>query len=205
MFKLKRHMIRGYMLLGICLMGIGTDYFNMESKNITLNKFVAGKYQGSSKIENADIKEHNDSVEEYTETSSNTNTVHETPIEPKESETTSTKSQENSTKPVGKPIKAELTAYSDDPKCSDKWGSQTAMQTKTRLGVIAAPSNIPLGSKMYIPELENYKADGMFDVEDRGGAIKIKKDGTYVIDVWVPSYKEAVEFGRKITTIYLVE
>lgn len=86
-----------------------------------------------------------------------------------------------------------------------KWKSQTAMQTTTRIGVIAAPSNIPLGSKMYIPELENYKPDGMFDVEDRGGAIKVKKDGTYVIDVWVPSYEEAKQFGRKTTTIYLLE
>lgn len=58
---------------------------------------------------------------------------------------------------------------------------------------------------MYIPELANYKQDGMFDVEDRGGAIKIKNDGTYGIDVWVPTYEEAVEFGRKKSIIYLVE
>ncbi|AWK53085.1 hypothetical protein DIC82_12470 [Clostridium beijerinckii] len=183
-------------------MGLGTDYLNIESKDIQINKLVAGQYHESSKIENADIEEHEYSVEEYIETSSNI--VHETSIEPEESETTSTKAQENQ-KPVGTPIKAELTAYSNDPKCSDQWGSQTAMQTKTRLGVIAAPSNIPLGSKIYIPELENYKADGMFDVEDRGGAIKIKKDGTYVIDVWVSTHEEAIEFGRKNTTIYLIE
>jgi len=202
LFKLKKHIIRGYILLGICLMGIGTDYFNTESKNIQINKFVAGKYQESSKIENSDIKEHEEPVKEYTETSF-TNTVHETPIEPKEDKTTLIKSKGNQN-PVGKPIKAELTAYCNDPRCSDQWGSQTAMQTKTRLGVIAAPVNIPLGSKMYIPELKNYKADGIFDVEDRGGAIKIKKDGTYVIDVWVPTYEDAVKFGRKNTTIYLV-
>ena len=195
-------MIRVYMLLEICLIGIGANYLNIESKNIQINKFVAGKYEGSSKIGNAYIKEPKDPVEEYTETSSKT--VDEIPIEPKEDETTSTKSQENQ-KPVGTPIKAELTAYCNDPRCSDQWGSQTAMQTETRLGVIAAPSNIPLGSKMYIPELENYKADGMFDVEDRGGAIKIKEDGTYVIDVWVPTYEEAVKFGRKKATIYLIE
>ncbi|HEY5524087.1 MAG TPA: 3D domain-containing protein [Clostridium sp.] len=167
MFKLKRHMIRVYMLLEICLIGIGANYLSSGSENIQINKFVAGKYEGSSKIGTADIKVNRN--------------------------------------PVGTPIKAELTAYCNDPRCSDQWGSQTAMQTETRLGVIAAPSNIPLGSKMYIPELENYKADGMFDVEDRGGAIKVKEDGTYVIDVWVPTYEEAVKFGRKNTTIYLVE
>lgn len=102
-------------------------------------------------------------------------------------------------------IKAELTAYCDDPRCSAGWGSKTAMETETRMGIIAAPRNIPLGSKMYIPELTNLKSDGIFDVEDRGGAIKVKKDGTYIIDVWVPSYEEAVAFGRKKTIIYLME
>ena len=101
-------------------------------------------------------------------------------------------------------IKAELTAYCDDPRCSGGWGSLTAMQTRTRIGVIAAPKDIPLGSEMYIPELTNLKSDGVFEVEDRGGAINVKNDGTYVIDVWVPSYEEAVAFGRKKTTIYLL-
>lgn len=160
-------MIIVYMLLEICLIGIGTNYINIESENIQTNKFVAGKYEKSSKIGNSYIKENQN--------------------------------------PVGTPIKAELTAYCNDSRCTDQFGSQTAMQTETRLGIVAAPSNIPLGSKMYIPELENYKADGMFDVEDRGGAIKVKEDGTYVIDVWVPSYEEAIKFGRKNTTIYLLE
>lgn len=104
-----------------------------------------------------------------------------------------------------KAIRAELTAYCNDPRCSAGWGSQTSMGTRTKLGVIAAPKDIPLGSKVYIPELTNIKSDGIFDVEDRGGAIKVKADGTYVIDVWLPSYEEAVAFGRKTTTIYLVE
>ena len=33
------------MLLGVCLMSIGANYFNAESKNIQINKFVAGSYQ----------------------------------------------------------------------------------------------------------------------------------------------------------------
>ena len=143
-------------------------------------------------------------MEVQTKTSSNT--VHETPIEPKEGKTKSTKAAENKQKPIGKPVKAELTAYCNDPRCTGQSKkSLTAMQTETRLGVIAAPSNIPFGSKIYIPALKNYKADGIFKVEDRGGAIKVKKDGTYVIDVWVPTYEEAIKFGRKKTTIYLVE
>lgn len=204
------------MLLGICLISLGTENVNIGYESVPVNKFVEGKYQEDYKIESTDIKEYKNTVKEDTakedtkvsSTSSTVNekqTVSETQVEAKEVKTTSTKSKENKN-PIGKPIKAELTAYCNDPRCTGgKSQSKTAMQTKTRLGVIAAPSNIPLGSKIYIPGLENYKADGMFDVEDRGGAIKIKKDGTYIIDVWVPTYEEAIKFGRKNVTIYLVE
>jgi len=172
----------------------------MGTNDIVINKVVTGKYEESSKVENSDSNENQDSAEKYTETVSNTN-MDTVLKESDKVQTLSKKSQET----VGKSIKAELTAYTNDPRCTGQWESQTAMQTKTRVGVIAAPSKIPLGSKIYIPELKNYKADGMFDVEDRGGAIKIKKDGTFVIDVWVPTYEEAVKFGRKKTTIYIVE
>lgn len=202
MLKVKKRIIRGYMLLGICSMNIVPNYSDIEAEKIQINKFIASKYQSNSNVENVESKGDTEFLKESTETLFNI--VDEVSIKTQELKITKAKSQEDKKK-KWKPIKAELTAYCNDPRCSDQWGSQTAMQTRTRLGVIAAPSNIPLGSKMYIPELANYKEDGMFDVEDRGGAIKIKKDGTYVIDVWVPTYKEAVKFGRKKTTIYLVE
>ena len=201
MFKLKRHVIRRYIFLSICLMGIGIDSLNIGAKSIPINKVVKGRYQESSNIEKDDVEKLKNKKEEESETSSE---LSEIAVESKKEETTSKESQGNQ-EINGKAIKAELTAYSDDPRSSEQWGSQTAMQTHTRLGVIAAPKNIPLGSKMYIPVLKNYKADGMFDVEDRGGAIKVKADGTYVIDVWVPTHEEALEFGRKKTTIYLIE
>ncbi|SFC85252.1 SH3 domain-containing protein [Clostridium uliginosum] len=105
---------------------------------------------------------------------------------------------------IGTPIKAELTAYCNCASCSESWGKKTAMQTQTRIGVIAAPKNVPLGSKMFIPELKSYKSDCIFNVEDRGGAIKIKNDGTYIIDVWLPSHDKVKKFGRKRTVIYLL-
>jgi 3D (Asp-Asp-Asp) domain-containing protein len=194
-------MIRGYMLLGVCSMSIGTNYSSVKAEVVPINSFVASKNQANPIVENAKSEEYIESAKKYTEVPSKA--VEEAFRKTKEIENKSTKSQEDE-KSKGTPIKAELTAYCDDPRCSDQWGSKTAMQTRTRMGVIAAPKNIPLGSKMYIPELANYKSDGMFDVEDRGGAIKIKNDGTYVIDVWVPTYEEAVKFGRKKTTIYLV-
>lgn len=102
------------------------------------------------------------------------------------------------------PIEAELTAYCNCDICSEAWGSQTSMQTHTRVGVIAAPKDIPLGSQIYIPELENYKEDGIFNVEDRGGAVVVKSDGTHIIDIWLPDHKQVNEFGRKKVIVYLI-
>lgn len=202
MFKLKRHMIKESVFLGICLISFSMNCFNFQSKNTQINKFVAGSYKENSIKENIDIKNNSNLMQKYTELSSDI--INETSMHPEKSKNISEEQNEKQD-PIGKPIKAELTAYSDDPRSSGKWKSQTAMQTRTRLGVVAAPSNISLGSKIYIPELKNYKKDGMFDVEDRGGAIKIKRDGTYIIDVWVPTHEEALKFGRKSTTIYLIE
>ena len=102
------------------------------------------------------------------------------------------------------PIEAELTAYCNCAICSEAWGSQTAMQTHTRVGVIAAPKDIPLGSEIYIPELKDYKDDGIFNVEDRGGEVVVKSDGTHIIDIWLPTHEQVKEFGRKKVIVYLM-
>lgn len=110
-----------------------------------------------------------------------------------------------SASPGAIPIKAELTAYCNCKICSEAWGSQTAMQTHTRVGVVATPKEIALGSKIYIPDLKDYKEDCVFNVEDRGGAVVVKNDGTYIIDVWLPTHEEVKEFGRKKATVYLLK
>ncbi|WP_160688405.1 3D domain-containing protein [Clostridium sp. C2-6-12] len=102
------------------------------------------------------------------------------------------------------PIEAELTAYCNCKICSEAWGSQTAMQTHTRVGIIAVPKDIQLGSKIYIPDLKDYKEDGIFEAEDRGGAVIVKNDGTHIIDVWLKTHEEVKEFGRKKTKVYLI-
>ena len=89
MLNLKKRILRGYMLLGICLISLGTNYSNIESEKTQINKFVASKYQGNSNMENADSKE---SLGETTENSSNK--VDEIPIKAQEAEITLTKSQE---------------------------------------------------------------------------------------------------------------
>ena len=102
------------------------------------------------------------------------------------------------------PIEAELTAYCNCKICSEAWGSQTAMQTHTRVGIIAVPKDIPLGSKIYIPDLKSYNENGIFSAEDRGGAIVVKRDGTHIIDIWLPTHEQVKEFGRKKTVVYLL-
>jgi len=57
-------------------------------------------------------------------------------------------------------------------------------------GVIAAdPRILPLGSVVQVTAGEY---TGVYTVEDTGGRIKGN-----IIDVWVPSYQEAIEFGRR--------
>lgn len=95
-----------------------------------------------------------------------------------------------------KEIPVELTGYCNSYLCSGEWGGTTALGTSTRVGVIAAPKEIALGSKIVIDELKWYKNDATFTVEDRGGAVVKKSNGAYVIDVWFPSHEQAINFGR---------
>ena len=70
----------------------------------------------------------------------------------------------------------------------------TASGAKARYGTIAAPRNIPFGTRMYVPGY------GMGVVEDRGGAIKGNK-----LDVFFPDepgklgsgHQKALHWGRR--------
>lgn len=70
---------------------------------------------------------------------------------------------------------------------------------------IAAPKDIPFGTKVYIPELVKYWASrgvtisGIFTVEDRGGAIKGNK-----IDVYMEDKGATRSWGRRSVTIYIL-
>lgn len=196
MMRVKKNMFKVCAILGIFLAVIKVQNFKVESNDIQNQELLLGNLKKNSEdqdsLETTD-KEIPENIDTSTEKEIPKNIA--TSIKSEGSVSDSNNSR--------KSIKVELTAYSNDKRCSDNWNSQTAMGTETRVGVVAAPKNIPLGSKLYIPELKNYKEDGIFDVEDRGGAIKVKKDGTYIIDVWMPTYEEAVQFGRKTTTVYI--
>lgn len=57
--------------------------------------------------------------------------------------------------------------------------------------VIAAPKHIPFGTVIEIPGY------GMAKVLDRGAAVKVKKDGTVILDILFPTKEEALQWGRK--------
>lgn len=87
-------------------------------------------------------------------------------------------------------IKVEATAYCSCKYCTG-WGKNiTASGVTPSRGTIAAPRNIPFGTVIKLDGL------GEFTVQDRGGGIKLK-NGVVLIDVWMPSHQEALQFGRK--------
>ena len=86
------------------------------------------------------------------------------------------------------------TAYCSCKKCCDKdpsskWYGITASGRKARWGTVAVDRRlIRLGSRLRI---EGFPKT-IFRADDVGGAIKGKH-----IDVWFPSHRKALEFGRQ--------
>ena len=82
----------------------------------------------------------------------------------------------------------EATAYT--------WtGNTTATGTWPKVGTIAVdPDVIPLGSKVYV------SGYGFAVAEDTGGAIN-----NNIIDLYMDTYEECIQWGRRQTTIYILE
>ncbi len=93
------------------------------------------------------------------------------------------------------------TAYCSCKKCCDKdpsnkWYGITASGRKAGWGTVAVDrSLIKLGSRLRI---EGFPKT-IFRADDVGGAIKGKR-----IDLWFPSHRKALEFGRQKLVVELV-
>lgn len=79
-----------------------------------------------------------------------------------------------------------ITAYSSSVDETDDTPHTTASQTHVRDGIVAT-NLLPFGSKIQIPGLFG---DKIFIVEDR-----MHRRKTNFIDVWMPTKKEAKQFG----------
>lgn len=75
-------------------------------------------------------------------------------------------------------------------------GGTTSTGTKARWGVIAVdPNVIPYGTRVYIPKLKQ-----TFVAQDTGSAIKGNK-----IDIYMDSKSQAINWGRKNITLYILK
>ena len=74
---------------------------------------------------------------------------------------------------------------------------QTRSGIYVRRGVIAAdPRVLPLGS---VVQIRSGKYSGVYSVQDTGRLVKGK-----IVDLWVPSYNEAIQFGRRNVTLHVL-
>ena len=92
-------------------------------------------------------------------------------------------------------MQARATAYyHGDPGCD----MITATGTTVRIGTVAVdPRIIPYGSRMFIVSNDGVYIYGVAVAEDCGGAIKGDR-----IDLYMPTYEECIQFGRRTCTIY---
>jgi len=94
-------------------------------------------------------------------------------------------------------IKVVITGYSSSVWETDDDPYITAAGTLVRDGIVAN-NYLAMGTKIRIPEIFG---DKIFVVEDRMSWTK----GNYQIDIWFPSYWEALNFGAKRTYIEILE
>ena len=91
----------------------------------------------------------------------------------------------------------EATAYTHTDKGCDKI---TATGTTVRWGTVAVdPSRIPYGTRMFIIANDGSYVYGIATAEDCGGDIKGDR-----MDLYMPTYEQCREFGRRRCTLYFL-
>ena len=76
----------------------------------------------------------------------------------------------------------------------------TATGTRVRWGTVAVdPRYIPYGTKMFIVTNDGYCIYGEAVAEDCGGSIKGNR-----IDLYMPTYSQCINFGRRTCTVYFL-
>lgn len=98
---------------------------------------------------------------------------------------------------ISRSLPVVVTAYSSTVWQTDDTPFITAAGTMVRDGIIAN-NLLPFGTKVRMPEIYG---DKIFVVEDRMSW----KKGYYHVDIWFPSYGEALNFGAKTTYIEVLE
>jgi 3D (Asp-Asp-Asp) domain-containing protein len=104
------------------------------------------------------------------------------------------------------PLKVVATAFSPrDNKsgiCNDGESEHTSTGARPDWGTIAVdPKEIPYGTKMIIP---NYNNNKICIAQDTGGALRKDKKNIR-IDLYMDTYEQAMEWGKREITIYIVK
>lgn len=105
------------------------------------------------------------------------------------------------TRAVSKTSSKELvvvaSAYSSSPDETDDTPFITASGSFVHDG-IAAANFLPIGTQFMIPDMFG---DKVFTVEDR---MNERYNNSQVVDIWVSSKEEALNFGRKVLNLQLL-
>ena len=84
----------------------------------------------------------------------------------------------------------EVTAYCPCEKCCGKYADDITASGAVAEGfLVAAPPDIPFGTRLVIP---GYNSGLPVEVKDRGGAIKGDR-----LDILFPTHQEALNWGRQ--------
>lgn len=103
---------------------------------------------------------------------------------------------------TGRSVIARATAYSSHAAQTDSTPNITATGTRTRPGVIALSRDLlrvfPYGTRVTLQDVSGrYNFGGrVFIVEDTMAARKVNS-----VDVWMPSYSQAINFGARSVRI----
>lgn len=90
-------------------------------------------------------------------------------------------------------------AYCSCSKCCGKTTGITSSGAKaTSWYTLAASTEYPIGTIIYIPYFKNKPNGGWFVVQDRGGSIKNNK-----LDVYMGTHSQAIQFGRRSLECYV--
>ena len=74
----------------------------------------------------------------------------------------------------------------------------TSTGSRVHVGTVAVdPRYIPYGTRMFIMARSGSYVYGIAEAEDCGGAIKGDR-----VDLYLPTYEECMEFGRRVCTVY---
>jgi len=99
---------------------------------------------------------------------------------------------------VSRTMTVVLTAYTDIPELTDDSPGITASNKQVEYGMVAT-NILKFGDKVRFPELFG---DTIFVVEDR---MNRKYNGKLHFDLYLETYREAKEFGAKITKVEVLE